>query len=279
MCVVPCFIEKKLVSTVYKLKLNLCGPDMHPPHANITKDECQNAFEDKFVPLLKKAIDKYLEKMSKSCEGIEIVSEHPEGNFAEKAPDENEPAIESSKGEGTEPDEDEGEDEGADAQKRKKQSEDDIEYDDEMENELSVVEDVDSEDDEMVDTGKGAEGEDGLGSYVDGDDSETIEETLNDFSENLPVTNSLSRSKTSGSYSKRPGMDKLKSKLTKTPKYMQSKGKASDARIIASKRSCLEVHFFLRKGTYLLLSQVISFYLISIFHTLVCMCMCVVCVY
>ncbi|KAF3771941.1 DNA-directed RNA polymerase I subunit 1 [Nymphaea thermarum] len=257
--VVPCFIGKRVVSTVYKLKLNLCGPDMHPPHANITNDECEDAFENKFVPLLKKAVDKYLDKMSKSGEGIEIVSEHPEGNVMEKAPDENEPENESIKGEGTELDEDEGEDEGADAQKRKKQSEDDIEYDDEIENELSAIEDVNSEDDEMVDSGKeGDEVEDGLGTCVDGDGSEILEEALNDVSKNLPVAKSFSGSKVAESSSMRPRMDKLKSKTAKSLKHLESKGKTktkTDARIIVSAGSCLEVHFFIMKGTYLLLSQ------------------------
>ncbi|KAF3771786.1 DNA-directed RNA polymerase I subunit 1 [Nymphaea thermarum] len=204
--VVPCFIEKRVVSTVYKLKLNLCGPNMHPPLAKISNDECEDAFENKFVPLLKKAVDKSLDKMSKSGEAVEIVSEHPEGNFMEKAPDENGPENESIKGEGTKLDEDEGEDEGADTQKRKKESEDDIEYDGEIENELSAIEDVNSEDD----GNKGDEVEDGLGTSIDGDGSEMLEEALNDVSKNLPLAKYFSGSKVPESSSMRPRMDKLK---------------------------------------------------------------------
>ncbi|KAF3772346.1 DNA-directed RNA polymerase I subunit 1 [Nymphaea thermarum] len=169
---------------------------MHSPHAKITNDECEEAFENKFVPLLKKAVDKYLDKMSKSGEAIEIVSEHPEGNVMEKAPDENEPENESIKGEGTKLDEDDGEDEGADAQKKRKQSEDDIEYGDEKENELFAIEDVNSEDDEMVGSGKeGDEVEDGLGTCVGGDGNEMLEEVLNDVSKNLPAAKYFSGSK------------------------------------------------------------------------------------
>ncbi|KAF3772344.1 DNA-directed RNA polymerase I subunit 1 [Nymphaea thermarum] len=260
--VVPCFIGKRVVSTVYKLKLNLCGPDMHPPHAKITNDECEDAFENKFVPLLKKVVDKYLDKMSKSGEAIEIVSEHPDGNVMEKAHDENEPEMNLLRGKEQNLMKMRVRMKVLILRREKNKSENDIEYDDEIENELSTIEDVNSEDDEMVDSGKeGDEVEDGLGTCVDGDGSEMLEEALNDVSKNLPLAKYFSGSKVPESSSMRPRMDKSKSKTAKFLKHLESKEKTktkTDARIIVSAGSCLEfaekvaMNVFIRtvEGTY-----------------------------
>ncbi|XP_010251904.1 PREDICTED: DNA-directed RNA polymerase I subunit 1 [Nelumbo nucifera] len=137
--VVPFSVKKHQVSTVYKLKLKLYPPELYPPYSGITLKDCQATLKFVFVGEMEDAIQSHLLMLSK-IRGITNVVHSTQSNSGDGA-DEDGPT---SKSQAAEENDDAGDDDdyeapddlGADAQKRKRQATDEMDYEDDMENEI-----------------------------------------------------------------------------------------------------------------------------------------------
>ncbi|XP_026412301.1 DNA-directed RNA polymerase I subunit 1-like [Papaver somniferum] len=153
--VVPFSVYKQQVTTVFKLKIKVFGPEHFPPYMDITLEDCMQTLDVLFVRELEDSIENHLIMVFK-VSGItnmgresEVVNEEEK----EKEEDKDDSSKQShNTGEETDDDDEgdandiEAEDLGVDAQKRKEQATDEMDYgEDGMETETSLVENVDAE--------------------------------------------------------------------------------------------------------------------------------------
>ncbi|KAK8921570.1 DNA-directed RNA polymerase II subunit RPB1 [Platanthera zijinensis] len=170
---VPFCAVKNKVFTIYKVKLKLYSPELYPPHSGITLEACMNILQTVFLRAMEEDITKHLASLCK-IRDINIRSAKKSNEFLDKSgsqlAEENADdggAVFDVGGEDDanhDDDEDGYVDLGADAEKRKRQTNDEMEYDD----------DIESENDGM---NSGSEGE---GDVVgDEDDNEGGDQDLN----------------------------------------------------------------------------------------------------
>ncbi|XP_068641705.1 DNA-directed RNA polymerase I subunit 1 [Aristolochia californica] len=137
---VPFSVYGEQVATIYKLRVKLYPPKLYPPYSNITLEDIQSALSN-YIEQLETSIQGHLVTLEK-IHGITDVS----GNMASTSTstaDEDEPENMSKPGDDGDANGDDNEDgdendNGVDAQKRKRQATDEIDYEDDIENEIST---------------------------------------------------------------------------------------------------------------------------------------------
>eukprot|EP01018_Ginkgo_biloba_P016660 Gb_34944 [translate_table: standard] len=230
--VIPFSVKTGQVQTVYKLKMKLFPQTSYPPYSDLTLEDCENVFRQKFIPVLTKDIGRALKKARKGGrDAIEIISE----SLLEEGPiemSEDETQGNPKSAEQTEDEderEEEAEDEGADAQKRKAQGTDEMDYDDEVdENELSMVENLCNEEMPLEEEGNDDNCSDVHNEAGEDEDIENEESAI--------ANNTQKASSSAG-------------KKTKSTE-------AVEASRIITKGSSFEVQFAVAKSTHILLAQI-----------------------
>ncbi|KAI0502407.1 hypothetical protein KFK09_017356 [Dendrobium nobile] len=153
---VPFSTSGKEVCTLYKLILKLYSPVFYPPHSGITLEVCMGTLQTIFIKEMEEEITKHLLLSSK----IKSFTRTSFKDFESDVADLDEPAshvamesknvveedadnVHESKDDDDDDDDNvmDAEDLGADAEKSKRQANDEIEYDDNIENEMSASDD------------------------------------------------------------------------------------------------------------------------------------------
>ncbi|XP_043692047.1 DNA-directed RNA polymerase I subunit 1 [Telopea speciosissima] len=142
--VMPFAVKKHQISSIYKLKLKLYPPLIYPPYMDITVKDCMKTIKNKFLRELEDAIQNHLDMLSK-ISGIKNIMQTAQSTSAKEAGEDDlgstSQEVEENNVGGGDADDDEdddggGEDLGVDAQKRKRQATDEMDYEDDMENDI-----------------------------------------------------------------------------------------------------------------------------------------------
>ncbi|XP_020588466.1 DNA-directed RNA polymerase I subunit 1-like [Phalaenopsis equestris] len=156
---VPFFIIGKQVYSLYKLIIKLYSPELYPPHSGITLSDCMETLTKFFIKEIEEDITKHLVLSSKiknirtstfkkDVELDDVDLDEPVSqvtavnqNDVDKNVDSVHDADDDASNDGDVDDDDivDAEDLGADAEKIKRQTNDEIEYDDNVENEISAL--------------------------------------------------------------------------------------------------------------------------------------------
>uniref|UniRef100_A0A453MD59 DNA-directed RNA polymerase n=5 Tax=Aegilops tauschii subsp. strangulata TaxID=200361 RepID=A0A453MD59_AEGTS len=144
-CTVPFHNSNGHISSLYKLHLKLFSPDCYPPESELTVDECQASLRTVFVDAMEYAIEKHLNLLHK-VSGIQETRVKDTESLPSEGPEESEGRPTNGDESDTSDGDDENEDDlGADAEKRKRQENDEMEYEDDIENEDGMNSDPDEE--------------------------------------------------------------------------------------------------------------------------------------
>ncbi|KAK9684125.1 hypothetical protein RND81_10G187900 [Saponaria officinalis] len=239
--IVPFSVDNNAICSIYKLKMKLYEPELYPPHADITLEDCHNTLEEKFVDDLQTAMESHLVLLEK-INVISSVSEPKNSDDMEiddsesKRPDDDDDDDDNDgSGEGAE-------DLGSDAQKAKRQATDEMDYDTEAEEEKAnrqTVDDMGSEDDDDVEEEMPvAEDE---GEVYQHEDHNSKEDTKQD------VKRTSSRSESTG-----------KKDTKQVVQGTSRKKKENRVKIchLATEGVNFEVHFMLVNEPHILLAQI-----------------------
>ncbi|KAJ4969995.1 hypothetical protein NE237_003094 [Protea cynaroides] len=154
--VLPFAVQEGQISSIYKLKLKLYSPDIFPPYMDITRKDCRKTIVNKFLRELEDAIQNHVEMLSR-ISGIKNIMQSAQSTSAKEASEHNlgskfQEGEENNGGGGGEANDDEDDDGGGDEdldvdeQKRKWQATDEMDYEDDMENDISDMNELDEGD-------------------------------------------------------------------------------------------------------------------------------------
>lgn len=132
----------KEVGLVYVLKIRLYDPDNYFPHSNITLHDCYKTLVSNFLQKLEDMIKLHVKKFGGIIDVIDNTgSDFPEKISKGKSADESQAEDAESAGvdEDDNADANDDNEDGVDARKRRSQTTDDINYDDDIEKEASVI--------------------------------------------------------------------------------------------------------------------------------------------
>lgn len=250
--IVPFFIIEKQVYTLYKLTLKLYSPEFYPPHSGISLALCMETLEKMFIKEMEEEITKHLllsskiknirtSSFKKDVESDEGDSDEPGGQIAagnKNDVDENDENDDDDDDANNVDDDDDNimdaEDLGADAEKSKRQTNDEIEYDDNVENEMSAL------NDEYDGMQSGSEVESDL---IDDKEDYAVETEVSQTPLTLESTSHVA--------SKKEVKSEVKGKTT-----IKKCGKRSDRILLAESKGLeFELHFKFNQDEPLLLAE------------------------
>ncbi|KAL9226068.1 hypothetical protein vseg_001920 [Gypsophila vaccaria] len=248
--IVPYSVDNNDICSIYKLKMKLYEPELYPPHADITLEDCHSTLEKDFIDDLQTAMESHLvllEKINvissvsapKDSDEIDIdgsKSNRPDGGDDDDDDDDDNEGS----GEGAE-------DLGSDAQKAKQQATDELDYDSDVEEE----EEENNEKLQAVDEMGSDDGDDVEEKMTVAEDGEVNQHEHLNLKKNTKqdVQRSSSRSDSTGRFGKKDA----KQIVRRTSKKKEERVKICH---LASESVYFEVHFQLVNEPHILLAQI-----------------------